>query len=1011
MKDNEGRRVLLNKKSVKKIRKDFEDGGGGGLKKKSTKNRKRRSQEIVVEKNKIKKSIRNPGKDGGGKEIDQKNDGVRETRQSLKRKHESNVFEYITETKELDEDLVNEKIQEIGNFNAVDDKNRTILLLLIMKEKITLRLCKYLLENGCDPDIKSNHINCLIEAIRKYNDSEKPDEIGILELIVEKSNVNLPFRSLSFKTPLMECFVRGNLVALKLILKKKEVDVNLYLQMGTNLTHVNEPEEIGTALMFCVRNYIYQMESLLSEFLKPEYGVDMNVVERTTKLTPFLMAVNKDINHLTLIDLLLEYGKGGRLDVNYEFSFTNVKSNLIINNLQVYVSEVGKLPNKVPMKYTFFTSNAMKIAVKRKKVDVIRLLLSKSNINVNQMFTVKKYSKTLKENVDKDEEIQLLLESKKRNRGGHILEQREHYYLLTRADLDLISNDYTENIVEKSPLYYCMTKYEFQAQNNDYLIVIDLLSNPSIDVDNLTNKEKTFLIKLLLKKDISDYFYHNNEELINKFIQLIVEKSKKVEVSNFVVSMRKKNYYLSSLLLNKLISITEGGSSFPALLKFDDFFYEFLDNGWADNDKIDDSSSSSMINIILKNINFESLRSINLNLFKLCIHVDKLKIFKQLLLIKDKNLLDNFIFNDYHTLLMLLVERNLVDHVKALFELSNVNVNMCNKTKRTALFYVNRYVLVYRNKDKGEGMMKLLLSHSDVNVNIQDSQMNTVLMDLIERKDYVLIDILLKNKEKLKLNISLVDSNGNTALFLILRQPRNNFEILLDMLNDYVKRENNVNVLFHRNDKGENLLNLLNIKIFEGFKWVGDQSYEENEKYSKNIEELTTELLHKIEEILLEDSSIVNRLDREGRTELMNIANEKYIKPKVFEKIIKNMTTEELNIQDYRGYTVFMHSLVDKDEDKYRVEKNEIKLLYQDALIKKGVDVYSIKNVEGHTAMDIVKNLKEREEYDEMVEAKYIEREKKYAEETNSDFHGVSIEDLMNRARGSKKSLEKNKYR
>ena len=173
------------------------------------------------------------------------------------------------------------------------------------------------------------------------------------------------------------------------------------------------------------------------------------------------------------------------------------------------------------------------------------------------------------------------------------------------------------------------------------------------------------------------------------------------------------------------------------------------------------------------------------------------------------------------------------------------------------------------------------------------------------------------------------------------------------MINYYLKRINTLNII-HRNRRGENLLSLLdNERFYEIYSEETDREL---------LKEIKKQLVEKLEEALLrKDGDLLNKKDVYGRTELMNIAREKYVSPSVFKKLIENLPLNDLNAVDDNGNTALMYSLVVKHYKEHaEKEKKTIShyqsLSYTEELMEKGANV-EIKNIEGETMYDIAERL------------------------------------------------------
>ena len=145
----------------------------------------------------------------------------------------------------------------------------------------------------------------------------------------------------------------------------------------------------------------------------------------------------------------------------------------------------------------------------------------------------------------------------------------------------------------------------------------------------------------------------------------------------------------------------------------------------------------------------------------------------------------------------------------------------------------------------------------------------------------------------------------------------------------------------------------------------------EEESDRELLKKFKEKLLKKVEEVLLrEKADIWNIRDVYGRTELMNIAREKYVSPSVFQKLIENLTEDELNAVDNYGNTALMYSLVTKnykegEEKRKKTISYYESLSYTEMLMEKRAND-EIRNIEGETMYDIAERLTNGESMEEI---------------------------------------------
>ena len=941
-------KVYQKKKSQKKIQVKKKRSDGRFLKKS-----RKKSNHITTTKKKSKR-----GDDGGGYE-----DGV-ETR---KRAYKETIFDYIKNNrkKTLDETIFQEKMEKEANIQTTDDEGNTVLNLLLQdkeRAKSSGSIIKYLLEKGVDPNIKNNmRLNALIYAIRNIS-----DDVDTLSQIISKSETNTIFRvgrDEPSLTVLMECFRCFNLEALKLILNKPTTkpSINIYLPEETYPVYTNS-EEIGTLLMYIVRNYDNRMDSLLIELLKPEYGVDMSMKNKTTGLTAFLMAFSSKPhkNALHLCNLLLEHSHG-RIDVNervIDVSKTErIKAKL--NGINIYVKKNNENNERILEKEKIFYTCALKLIFNRmmtNRVELLRLLL-KHNVDVNAFFSEETYERTLV--VDNEE----FWRSKIVVEAQIIEEETDSIRKIVVTEKEL-----SENSIEKrtttntSPLSLWRLNRYSEKEDLDFLKL--LLSKDDVNVDNLFYHqgyvESNFLKIQLDLEALFSYYGEKLRELRDEVLRLIIEKS--TITSQFYLVEAVSNGYKSfgNLLLQK-----NKGISIKDYTDFDinDFFERFVNRNWANNEEMMDEDS--MIQNLLRNKPEEINKYVknSNNILFLMMYTYRFKIFETLL---RRNVSEINTREDEQTatLLMKAVENKLGNHVRLLLELG-ANPNIRDKLGRTALFYISHWRI------GGDDIDFLDLLCEVTNVNIRDNDNNTALMYIISKEkwnDFNFVNSILKNET---FDIDKVNNEGDTALFIFIKNmltlSRSKLpKEFIDMMNYYLEKVDSVKIN-HRNRRGENLLSLLDDeRLYDIYREDSDRDL---------LKEFKEKLLKKVEEVLLrEKADICNIRDVYGRTELMNIAREKYVSPSVFKKLIENLTPDELNAVDNHGNTALMYSLVVKN---YKKTISHYKSLsYTEELMEKGAND-EIRNIEGETMYDIAERLTKGESMEEIYGYSTEEEEKK----------------------------------
>lgn len=916
-----------------------------------------------------------------------------------KRAYEETIFDYIKHNskKPLDEAIFREKMEKEANIQETDDEGNTVLTLLLQdKERAQSSglIIKYLLEKGVDPNIRNEmRVNALIYAIRHIS-----DDVDTLGQIISKSETNMIFREFRGKTNenepiyrhsltiLMECFRCYNLEALKLILNKPTNPyVNIYLEDETNSGYTNS-EEIGTLLMYIVRKYDKRMDPLLIELLKPEYGVDMSIKNKTTGLTAFLMAFNSQApppkNALHLCTLLLEHSHG-RIDVNERVIEVDETERIKIkklNGINIYVKK-NNIYERILEKEKIFYTCALKLIFNRRmtnRVELLRLLL-KHNVDVNAFFSEETYERTLV--VDNEEfwRSKIVVEEQ-------IIEEERVYI----EKIVVTEKELSENSIEKrtttntSPLSLWRLNRYSEKEDLDFLKL--LLSKDDVNVDNLFYHQgyvESSFLKIQLDLEASFSLYDEElRELRDEVLRLIIEKS--TITTQFFLEKAVNNGYKSfaNLLLQK-----NKGTSINEYTDFNvNYFFErFVNRGWANDEEMRDEDS--MIQILLRHKPEEINKYVknSNNILFLMMYTYRFKIFETLL---RRNVSEINTREDEQTptLLMKAVENKLGNHVRLLLELG-ANPNIRDKLGRTALFYISHS----RKVGDEEDFLDLLCEVT--NVNIRDNDNNTALMYIISKEkwnDFNFVNSFLKNET---FDIDKVNNEGDTALFIfikiLLTLTRSKLpKTFIDMMYYYLKKIDKVNMI-HRNRRGENLLSLLdNERFYEIYSEETDREL---------LKEIKKQLVEKLEEALLrKDADFLNKKDVYGRTELMNIAREKYVRPSVFKQLIENLPPDELNAVDDNGNTALMYSLVVKNYKEHEEkEKKTISyyksLSYTEELMKKGAND-EIRNIEGETMYDIAERLTKGESMEEIYGSNYSDEEK------NPEKNRVLY--LQNRERG-----------
>ena len=935
-------------------------------KKRSQKKSRKKNNNITTITTTTKKKSKKMRGDGGYE------DGV----VTRKRTYEETIFDYIKNNrkKPLDEGIFRQKMEKEENIQTTDDEGNTVLNLLLQdkeRARSSGAIIKYLLEKGVDPNIKNEkRLNALIYSIRYIS-----DDVDTLSQIISKSETNTIYREKIRKddenepiyrehslTIMMECFRCFNLEALKLILKKhttKPYSINIYLTEETDPGYTNN-EEIGTLLMYIVRNYENRMDSLLIELLNPEYGVDMSMKNKTTGLTAFLMALGSQrIDALHLCSLLLEHSHG-RIDVNervIDVSKTEIKLIKKHFDIKIYVKK-NNIHERILVEEKIFYTCALKLIFNRmmnNRVELLRLLLN-HNVDVNAFFSEETYKRTLGHNEEFWKSKIVVYEE--------IIEEET----VSIEKIVVTEKELSENSIEErtttntSPLCLWRMGRYYEKEDLDFLKL--LLSKDDVNVNNLFcyagNVESNFL-KIQLDLDTTFFSSYVDDELIllrDEVLRLIIEKSTITSQFYLLKAVQKGYKSFGNLLLQK-----NNGTSINDYKDFNIiyFFGSFVNLHWANNEEM--MEEDSMIQNLLRNKPEEINKYVKESsiLFSM-MNNNRFNIFETLLRRNESEINTRDKDEKNRTLLMKAVENNLGNHVRLLLKLG-ANPNIRDKLGRTALFYISP---IRSSRGGDEDFLDLLCEVTDVN--IRDNDNNTALMYILETKwglDFnYFVNIILKNKT---FDIDKVNNEGDTALFFLLKKMllfrRTKLpEEFIDMMNYYLEKVDTLKIN-HRDRKGENLLSLLDDeRLYDIYEEESDREL---------LKKFKEKLLKKVEEVLLrEKADIWNIRDVYGRTELMNIAREKYVSPSVFQKLIENLTEDELNAVDNYGNTALMYSLVTKnykegEEKRKKTISYYESLSYTEMLMEKRAND-EIRNIEGETMYDIAERLTNGESMEEI---------------------------------------------
>ena len=1005
----------IKKKNIKSRKKSqAKKRRGGEFDQKIKRSQKKSKRNKIISKKTMKKKSKKWRGDGGGNE-----DGV----VTRKRVYEDTIFDYIKNNgkKPLNEEIFRGMMEKEANIQTTDDEGNTVLNLLLQdkeRAKSSVSIIKYLLEKGVDPNIKNERrLNALIYAIRHIY-----DDVDILSQIISKSETNTIYREFIRRddenkpiykqslTILMECFRCYNLEALKLILNKSitKPSINIYLPEETD-PEETESQEIGTLLMYIVREYDNRMNPMLIELLKPEYGVDMSIKNKTTGLTAFLTAFSLKPyeNALHLCTLLLEHSHG-RIDVNERVIDVSQTERTLIKkhfDIKIYVKK-NNINERILENEKIFYTCALKLLFNNNRshrVELLRLLLN-HNVDVNAFFTVETYERKLGGN-DEFWTSKIVNEQQTiEDEAGVIRQIVKEKIVVTEAELS--KNSIEKRLtIDTSPL--CLWRmYRYNKKKEDLEFLKLLLSKDDINLNNLfyyqgREREDNFLTILLVQVELLFSLYSDDKELIelrDEVLRLIIEKSTITTQFCFVEAVINGYETFGNLLLqkNKGTSINEY-TDFNLEL----FFNRFVNNGWANDEEM--MKEDGMIQILLRQKGKEIDNFVKKNSFFLFSLMRNdgdytFKIFETLLTrnLGEINTRDNALGSDVNaTLLITAVQFNLGNHVRLLLKLG-ANPNIRDSLGRTALFYTSSL--------KNKSSISILLELCKVtDVNIRDYDNNTALMLNILSED--LVNSFLKNET---FDIDKVNNEGDTALFIIIKMMltlrRSKLpETFIDMINYYLKKIDKLNII-HRNRRGENLLSLLdNERFYEIYSEETDREL---------LKEIKKQLVEKLEEALLGEKGrflLSSMRDVYGRTELMNIAREKYVSPLVFKKLIENLTIDELNAVDDNGNTALMYSLVVKHYKKYdEKEKKTISNYktqrYTDELMEKGANV-EIKNIEGETMYDIAERLTKGEESDKIIYGYGTDMSDEEKEEELKKNSKKLALFLQNRERGVRKGI------
>ena len=619
-----------------------------------------------------------------------------------------------------------------------NNRINNILHNIIINDKIDYFIL--FIEGGLDINRlinNTNYITILMYAL-KYS------RINIIKQILSYPSININSVDIKGNTALFYAVkYNNNNEVIKLLLSYNNINVNI----------IDKKENTVLILAVSNNNTNTTKELLSHKTINPNLINNINILGETALLVALVNNDNNNNNN-DMINLLFLYGAKLNLQIvsskiniisssSYNVILNKLVKNIIINSNIDMVKKF--IDNGFDINYMIHNNTLLMYAFEYSNIDMIKLLLSYPSVNINT--------------ID--------------NNGNSIL-----------------LNAIIANNIE---------------------VVRLLLVYPSINVNIINNKNNTVLINATINNNVDMVILLLSSKMIEPNLINYVNKN---SMNAVLIALYNKNYTIMKLLLSN-------GATFN-LDKFNmdlQILYENILLTEIKNDNID------IIKLFLDNgLNINYIIN-NITLLMYAIKNSSIKVIKLLLSYPSINI--NTIDNNGNTALLYAIINNNIEVVKQLLLYPSINVNIINNENNTVLIlacindnvrmvilllsYIKPNLINYVNKNsmnavliasynKNYTIMNLLLSNgATFNLNTFNNELQilyeNIVITAVEDDNMDLIKLFLDNgldnntlvknitlflyavvENSIKIinlllsypniisNISIINSNGNTAL-------------------------------------------------------------------------------------------------------------------------------------------------------------------------------------------------------------------------------------------------------